>query len=217
VTKFGVPVAFQGEPNFVSGPPIKGPFLDREMHSIHSEGAKEVFREVGGEGTPFLQEVEELDKKTAIFFSLGTRGSTSRPLLTFGAAEFKARNQPCGGICLVGGVPSAGNSGTEAGMENPGRFKSKETPLRDRGGNLGHEGHVVGGVTRDRGHGGGGKANIPGLVNENPIEADKSGSGPHVRSSVLAVAKGKLEEPKGINRVVKKLRFRGRKVGVILI
>jgi hypothetical protein len=125
--KFGVLVAFQGIPNFGSSPPIQGPFSDREMKSIHSEGAKEVFQG-GGEGTPFLQEVKELDKKTAVLLPLGARGNTSCPFLAFGTAELEARNQPCSGICPVGGVPSASYTGTEARMKGPGGLKPKEAP-----------------------------------------------------------------------------------------
>jgi hypothetical protein len=76
---------------------------------------------------------------------------------------------------------------------------------------------MIRGVTRDRGYGGGGKANIPGVINENPVEADKSGSGPLVRPGVLAAAKGELKEPKGINRVIKKLHLRGSEVSIISI
>jgi hypothetical protein len=100
-------------------------------------------------------------------------------------------------------------------VESPGRLKTKETSLWDRGGDLGHEGHVVEGVTRDGGQGGGGETNIPSMVNKNPIEADKSRSGSHIRPSVLAVAEGKLDEPKGVNRVVKKLSLRGGEVGIV--
>jgi hypothetical protein len=183
------------------------------VQSIQSEGAKEVFRR--GEGTPFLQQVQQLDKKTAVLFPLGTGGSKTSPLFALGAAKFKARDQPSSGICLVSGVPCAGNSGAEALVESPGRLKTKETSLWDRGGDLGHEGHVVGGVTRDGGQGGGGETNIPRMVNKNPIEADKSRSGSHIRPSVLAVAEGKLDEPKGVNRVVKKISLRGGEVGIV--
>jgi hypothetical protein len=102
-------------------------------------------------------------------------------------------------------------------VQPPGRLVAEKASFRYGRGDFCHEGNVVGGVPVSRGKTRGRKGVVPGLVDENPVEADKSGSGPLVRPGVLAAAKGELKEPKGINHVIKKLYLRGREVSIISI
>jgi 8-oxo-dGTP pyrophosphatase MutT (NUDIX family) len=55
------------------------------------------------------------------------------------------------------------------------------------------------------------------MVNEDPVEPDKGRVGTHIRPGVLAVAKGKLDEPESVDSVVKELGLRGREVVIVPI
>jgi hypothetical protein len=102
-------------------------------------------------------------------------------------------------------------------MEGPRRFITEETASGDPRGDFGHKGHMVGSVARDGREGGRGEAAIPGMVNEDPVEPDKGRVGTHIRPGVLAVAKGKLDEPDSVDSVVKELGLRGREVVIVPI
>jgi hypothetical protein len=89
-------VAFQGKPDFCSGSPVEGALFDGEVESIHGKVAEEVFSV--GEGAPLLQEIKEVDKNTAVLFSLRGGGDLPGPILALVPAKPEASHNPSSGI-----------------------------------------------------------------------------------------------------------------------
>jgi hypothetical protein len=53
------------------------------------------------------------------------------------------------------------------------------------------------------------------MVNEDALEANKSGGGTLIGPGELTVAQGKLDEPQGVNRIVKKASLDHGEVSVV--
>jgi hypothetical protein len=74
---------------------------------------------------------------------------------------------------------------------------------------------VVGGVASKRGEGGGREKSVPGMVNEDSVEADQSGGVTLVGPGKLHITQGQLDEPKEVNRIIKHLSLGDREVCVV--
>jgi hypothetical protein len=74
---------------------------------------------------------------------------------------------------------------------------------------------MIRGVSGYRGERGGGVAGIPSMVSEDAVEANKSGGGTLIGPGELTVAQGKLDEPQGVNRIVKKVNLGHGEVTVV--
>jgi hypothetical protein len=74
VEKFGVFIPFKGETDFSSGLPVKRSLPNGDMKSIHSERAQTGFWR--RKGARFLKEVQKVDKKPTVSFSLRAGGLT---------------------------------------------------------------------------------------------------------------------------------------------
>jgi hypothetical protein len=75
---------------------------------------------------------------------------------------------------------------------------------------------VVGGVASKRGEGGGREKSVPGMVNEDSVEADQSGGVTLVGPGKLHITQGQLDEPKEVNRVIEHLSLGDREICVVL-
>jgi hypothetical protein len=148
VEELGVLIPFQCIENFCSALPLDGPFLDREVKSIHSKRAEKVLRR--GEGSPFLEHVKQTNEKATVRLPLKTRGDTPNPNFAFVPAHTKASNHPSRGVSPGSGTPGIMDDLTEPDMRAQGRLVTEKPTLRDEGRDFFHKGNMVGGIPVDR-------------------------------------------------------------------
>jgi hypothetical protein len=90
------------------------------VKSVHSERAKQVFRV--GQGAPFLEHIQQIDKEAPIRLPLGTRRDSPRPSFTFVPAQTEACYNPGSGVSSGARAPGRADDLVEPSMQAPGRL-----------------------------------------------------------------------------------------------
>jgi hypothetical protein len=100
-------------------------------------------------------------------------------------------------------------------VESPSRLIPENPTFWDEGRNFGQQRDMVRGVSSHRGERGRGKAVVPGVIDEDPIEPNKGGGGPTIRPGKLSVPEREFNETEGIDGVVEQGSFSNGKIGVV--
>jgi hypothetical protein len=85
----------------------------------------------------------------------------------------------------------------------PGRFISKDVPLRDSSGDPSEKRDMVRGISRKGGEGGGRETVVPGVVDKGAIKTDQDRELSTIGPGIAPVPQGELNKAKLINGVIK--------------